>query len=108
MSQSDGTTADYYELPEGVTELQDLIMFRDMNGQDAESIRAIYRKGIVNHSSRTRDTKKVVFYQSEELCRLAGISPKDMPKLRNLLREYFDEVKRVSEKSKHDELKAQL
>jgi len=28
---SDGSTASYYELPEGATELQDLISYRDMN-----------------------------------------------------------------------------
>jgi hypothetical protein len=31
MSRSDGSTADYYVLPEGATQLQDLISHRDMN-----------------------------------------------------------------------------
>lgn len=33
MSRSDGSTADYYVLPEGATQLQDLISHRNMNYQ---------------------------------------------------------------------------
>jgi len=67
---SDGSTASYYELPEGATELQDLISYRDMNGQMAEIFRACYRYGIASHSPKLRDAKKIKFYIEAEIERL--------------------------------------
>lgn len=70
MGVSDGSTARYYELPEGATELQDLISHRNMNAQDGEIFRAIYRKGLASHSDALRDAKKVLFYAKAEVERL--------------------------------------
>ena len=67
---SDGSTASYYELPEGARELQDLISHRNMNAQDGEIFRAIYRKGLASHSDELRDAKKVLFYAQAEVKRL--------------------------------------
>ena len=67
---SDGTTASYYELPPNSTELQDLISYRNMNAQDGEIFRAIYRKGRASHSDELRDAKKVLFYAQAEVDRL--------------------------------------
>ena len=67
---SDGSTASYYELPEGATELQHLISHRNMNAQDGEIFRAIYRKGLASHSDELRDAKKVLFYAQAEVDRL--------------------------------------
>lgn len=67
---SDGSTARYYELPEGAAELQDLIAFRDMNAQMGEIFRACYRYGQVAHSPKVRDIKKIIFYAQAELARL--------------------------------------
>lgn len=67
---SDGSTADYYELPKGATQLQHLISFRNMNGQDAEMFRALYRKGHCSHSNLLREAKKVLFYAQAEVERL--------------------------------------
>ncbi len=67
---SDGSTASYYELPEGSTELQDLISHRDMNAQMGEIFRATYRYGMVKHSPKKRDIKKIIFYAQQELKRL--------------------------------------
>jgi len=67
---SDGSTASYYELPEGATELQDLIGHRNMNAQIGEIFRACYRYGIVEHSPKLRDIKKIIFYANAELERL--------------------------------------
>jgi hypothetical protein len=67
---SDGSTASYYELPEGATELQDLISYRSMNAQDGEMFRALYRKGMASHSDALRDAKKVLFYAKAEVDRL--------------------------------------
>lgn len=69
-SVSDGSTASYYELPEGATELQDLISYRNLNAQDGEMFRAIYRKGRASHSDELRDAKKVLFYAKAEVERL--------------------------------------
>lgn len=72
---SDGSTASYYELPAGATELQDLISYRNMNGQLAEIFRACYRYGIVSHSDQLRDAKKMVFYAMAEVERLEKWAP---------------------------------
>lgn len=74
MSTSDGSTADYYELPDGATELQDLISHRNLNAQDGEIFRAIYRKGRASHSDELRDARKVLFYAQAEVKRLEKIA----------------------------------
>jgi hypothetical protein len=70
ITQSDGSTASYYELPRGATELQDLISHRNMNAQIGEIFRACYRYGLVAHSPMKRDIKKIIFYAQAELKRL--------------------------------------
>lgn len=72
-SKSDGSTASYYELPDGATELQHLISYRNLNAQDGEMFRAIYRKGRASHSDALRDAKKVLFYAQAEVERLEGL-----------------------------------
>jgi len=67
---SDGSTAGYYQFPEGASELQDLISYKNMNGQIAEIFRACYRYGEVSHSSMLRDAKKIRFYAEAEIARL--------------------------------------
>ena len=68
--KSDGTTASYYELPAGCTQLQDLISYRNLNAQDGEMFRAIYRKGMASHSDELRDARKVLYYAQAEVDRL--------------------------------------
>lgn len=68
--KSDGSTASYYELPEGATELQHLISYKDMNAQMGEIFRACYRYGEVAHSEMLRDAKKIRFYIDAEIERL--------------------------------------
>ena len=67
---SDGSTASYYELPAGTTELQDLISHRDLNAQMGEIFRAVYRYGQCPHSPKLRDAKKIKFYIEAEIARL--------------------------------------
>jgi hypothetical protein len=67
---SDGSSANYYTLPEGATQLQELISCRDMNAQMGEIFRACYRYGKVAHSPKMRDIKKIIFYAQAELERL--------------------------------------
>ena len=70
LTVSDGSTAAYYELPEGAKELQDLISHRDMNAQIGEIFRSCYRYGLASHSDRLRDAKKIKFYIDAEIKRL--------------------------------------
>ena len=72
-SVSDGSTASYYELPAGATELQDLISFKDMNAQMGEIFRGTYRYGQASHSDRLRDAKKIKFYIDAEIKRLESL-----------------------------------
>lgn len=69
-SRSDGSTASYYRLPEGATELQHLISHRNMNSQVGECFRSLYRFGQASHSDEIRDAKKVIFYMQAEIERL--------------------------------------
>lgn len=68
--RSDGSTASYYELPKGASELQDLISYKNMNAQIGEIFRACYRYGQVEHSEMLRDAKKMKFYAEAEIDRL--------------------------------------
>jgi hypothetical protein len=81
MTTSDGSTASYYELPPGATELQDLISYRNMNAQDGEIFRAIYRKGRASHSDELRDAKKVLFYAQAEVKRLEQVRTQPWPRI---------------------------
>jgi hypothetical protein len=65
--RSDGSTASYYELPEGATELQDLISAKNMNAQIGEIFRECYRYGQASHSDEIRGIKKILFYAKDEI-----------------------------------------
>jgi len=67
---SDGSTAEYYELPKGAKELQDLISAKDMNAQIGEIFRTCYRYGECSHSDKLREAKKIAFYAAAEIKRL--------------------------------------
>lgn len=69
--KSDGSTASYYELPDGAKELQDLISDRNMNAQIGEIFRECYRYGRASHSDEMRGIKKILFYANAELKRLS-------------------------------------
>lgn len=71
--KSDGSTAKYYELPAGASELQ-RISHKNMNAQIGEIFRACYRYGEVQHSEMLRDAKKIMFYAKAEIERLENIS----------------------------------
>lgn len=70
---SDGSTADYYELPSSARELQDLISHKNMNAQIGEIFRSCYRFGEASHSNQLRDAKKIKFYIDAEVSRLEGV-----------------------------------
>jgi len=69
-SVSDGSTAEYYDLPEGATILQDLISHRNMNAQIGEIFRECYRYGLSSHCDYLRGAKKIKFYIEAEIKRL--------------------------------------
>lgn len=73
-NKSDGSTASYYELPKGATQLQDLISHKNMNAQIGEIFRACYRYGEVEHSPCLRDAKKIKFYIDAEIARLEALN----------------------------------
>lgn len=72
--KSDGSSADYYKLPRGAEQLQDLISEKDMNAQIGEIFRSCYRYGIVSHSDKLRDAKKIKFYAEAEIERLGKLN----------------------------------
>lgn len=72
--RSDGSTASYYELPDGASELQDLISDRNMNAQIGEIFRECYRYGRASHSDEMRGIKKILFYANAELERLKKLN----------------------------------
>lgn len=74
---SDGSTAGYYELPKGATQLQHLISAKNMNAQIGEIFRACYRYGQVQHSPQIRDIKKIIYYAQAELERLEALQDLD-------------------------------
>ena len=76
---SDGSTASYYELPDGAKELQHLISHRNMNAQIGEIFRAAYRYGQASHSDMMRDAKKILFYAQAEVERLELEQMKNRP-----------------------------
>ena len=78
MSKSDGSTADYYELPNG-GQLQDLIGHRDMNAQIGEIFRECYRYGIADHCDKLRGAKKIAFYANAEIERLEALQGNTEP-----------------------------
>jgi len=71
---SDGSSADYYVLPNSAKELQDLISHKNMNAQIGEIFRACYRYGEVAHSKMLRDAKKIKFYAEAEIKRLEKLN----------------------------------
>ena len=76
VDKSDGSTASYYELPEGAVELQDLISYKNMNAQIGELFRSCYRFGQASHSDKLRDAKKIKFYILAEIKRLEAMLEK--------------------------------
>lgn len=72
--KSDGSSASYYVLPQGATQLQELISHKNMNAQIGEIFRACYRYGEVSHSDMLRDAKKIKFYAEAEIARLEKLA----------------------------------
>ena len=65
-----GSTPEQYGLPEGATELQDLIEYREMNFAMGNIFKATYRWGNCGHSDRLRDINKIIWFANREKERL--------------------------------------
>ena len=102
-NKSDGSTASYYELPTGCAELQDLISHRNMNAQDGEIFRAIYRKGRASHSDELRDAKKVLFYAQAEVDRLERLQKATIRKVEPAMPADFGQQRTIEPASQIDD-----
>ena len=68
--KSDGWDTDYYQLPEGAKELQDLIEHKAMNFARGNIFKAAYRLGGKTGTSAAYDLNKIIWYAQRELARL--------------------------------------
>jgi len=67
-----GSTPDQYGLPEGASELQDLIEYREMNFALGNIFKACYRLGQCSHSDARRDLNKIIWFAEREKQRLGN------------------------------------
>lgn len=65
-----GGGANYYDLPIGATQLQDLIEYRNMNGNIKDIFKACYRMGLKDGTTDDYDMRKMVYYSLRELGRI--------------------------------------
>jgi hypothetical protein len=71
---SDGGSTDYYKLPEGATELLDLIEHKQMNFNVGNIFKAAYRLGEKAGNDLSYDLKKIIFFAERELARSSAKS----------------------------------
>lgn len=72
QSTNNGGSTDYYKLPSGAIDLQDLIEFKNMNFAQGNIFKALYRLNDNHHSDAIRDLNKVVWFAQREIQRLQG------------------------------------
>ena len=70
--KSDGSTASYYELPKGSTQIIDLMNHKNMNLNIGSIFQECYRYGEADHCDQLRGAKKIKFYIEAEIKRLEG------------------------------------
>tara|TARA_R110002020_G_scaffold36769_1_gene110563 strand:- start:167 stop:421 length:255 start_codon:yes stop_codon:yes gene_type:complete len=64
---SDGGPSEYYDFPEGVTTLNDLIEYRDMSFAQGNIFKAAFRMGTKKGISIEYDLKKIKYYADRML-----------------------------------------
>ena len=77
--KSDGWSTSYYELPEGASELQDLIEHRGMNFSVGNIFKACYRLGRKDGATTLYDLNKIRWYAEREIARLEAEKEKIKP-----------------------------
>jgi hypothetical protein len=65
-----GGSSDYYKLPEGCQELQDLIEYKNMNFAMANIFKATYRLGNKPGTDRIYDLEKIIWFANREIERI--------------------------------------
>jgi hypothetical protein len=68
--KSDGGSSDYYKLPAGAIEIQDLLEHRDMNFAVGNIFKACYRMGKKAGNDELYEIRKIIWYANRELNRL--------------------------------------
>lgn len=69
--KSDGGSTDYYNIPEGCKDLQDLIEYNNMNFSIGNIFKACYRMGRKEGNDDAYDLRKIIFFAERELRRLS-------------------------------------
>lgn len=67
---SDGSSTDYYKLPEGATDLLDLIDHKAMGFGVGNIFKACYRLGEKSGTDVAYDLRKIIFFANRELARV--------------------------------------
>ena len=70
---NDGGSADYYKLPKGATDLQDIIEHKEMCYSVGNIFKAAYRLNDTTHSDPKRDLRKIIWFAERELERLKEV-----------------------------------
>lgn len=73
-----GSTPSQYALPEGCSELQDLVEFKGMNFAIGNIFKAAYRMGSCNHADKEYDLKKIIWFAERELALCRGENYKEL------------------------------
>lgn len=71
--KSDGGSSDYYKLPEGAEQIQDLVEFKNMNFSMGNIFKAAYRMGQKAGNDDLYDIRKIIWYANRELERLTKL-----------------------------------
>ena len=71
MNDNNGGSTNYYKLPHGATELQDLIEFKKMSFSLGNIFKAAYRLSDKNSDPRY-DLNKIIWFARRELAQLGG------------------------------------
>ena len=67
---NNGGSTNYYELPEGASELQDLIEHKNMNFAVANIFKAAYRLGSKGNTTPEYDLNKIIWFAEREKARI--------------------------------------
>lgn len=69
-SKNKGGDTNYYDLPTGAKNIQDLIEYKDMNFSLGNILKATYRIGNCDHSDKIRDLNKIIWFAKREIDRI--------------------------------------
>lgn len=70
LSHNNGGSTDYYKIPDGTKDLQDIIEYKDMSFSQGNIIKAIFRANSCGHSDYERDLNKIIWFAQRELDRI--------------------------------------